>query len=527
MNAYFQVLSNDEGTFLKYFPPTQGGLPVAPGEIAEYLNAHKIPSDAGALSAFIDTLREPGVTKVSPAKLDAPIDEEVKISVSDDRLTAYARFYAPSDAGSVMSADEIQRKLVASRISRGISEKIIRAFTAGRQYCRDIPIAKGIAPVQGKPATIKYFFNTQTHAKPTQREDGSVDFHNLNLVNNCKKGDVLAHLTKEVPGTAGVSVFGDVIKPAEVKKRSLTAVKNTCLSPDGLELCSSVDGHVQLIADKIFVSDVYRVENVDTSTGNIDYEGSVEVIGNVNSGFSVKAGGNVDVRGVVEAASVEAGGNIIIERGMNGMGKGTLMAGGDIIAKFIENASIECKGYVRSETIMHSQVLAGTEVTVDGKRGMISGGRICAKNCVSVKTLGSDMGSDTTIEIGADPIKKERLKELQRENEKLNADIEEIKQVLEVKFKSFQRQKSAELVKEIQSKQTQATAKAEVIRKNSEEIELLKAELAQGQRAYVAVTGVAYAGTRIVISDVSLTTKSAFKYCRFVKDQGEVKITAL
>ena len=95
-----------------------------------------------------------------------------------------------------------------------------------------------------------------------------------------------------------------------------------------------VDGHVSLVEGKVFVSDVYEVENVDLSTGNIDFEGSVQVKGNVSSNFVIRAGGNVIISGVVEGAYIEAGGNIIIARGMNGMTKGILKAGGNIVAKF-------------------------------------------------------------------------------------------------------------------------------------------------------------------------------------------------
>ena len=73
--------------------------------------------------------------------------------------------------------------------------------------------------------------------------------------------------------------------------------------------------------DSVFVSDVLIVENVDNSTGNIEYEGNVQVNGNVCTNFRVKAQGNVEVNGVVEGAYIEAGENIIIARGMNGMGK--------------------------------------------------------------------------------------------------------------------------------------------------------------------------------------------------------------
>ena len=121
----------------------------------------------------------------------------------------------------------------------------------------------------------------------------------------------------------------------------------------------------------------------------------------------------MEVSGVVEGALVEAGGDIIIAKGMNGMGKGVLNAKGNVVAKFLENATVTALGYVSSESILHSTVYAGDEITVSGKRGFITGGRVCATNMVSVKTLGSSMGADTIVEVGADPTVKVRIQNLQ------------------------------------------------------------------------------------------------------------------
>ena len=40
--------------------------------------------------------------------------------------------------------------------------------------------------------------------------------------------------------------------------------------------------------------------DVDFSTGNIDFIGSVKVMGSVRNGFSVKAEGNVEIMGRLE-----------------------------------------------------------------------------------------------------------------------------------------------------------------------------------------------------------------------------------
>ena len=72
-------------------------------------------------------------------------------------------------------------------------------------------------------------------------------------------------------------------------------------------LTCDISGHVILENDKIFVSNVLELVNVDNSTGDIDYEGDVVVNGNVLAGFTVKATGDITVSGIVEGATVIAG----------------------------------------------------------------------------------------------------------------------------------------------------------------------------------------------------------------------------
>ena len=139
------------------------------------------------------------------------------------------------------------------------------------------------------------------------------------------------------------------------------------MSEDGLRLYSEVSGHVSLTDGRVFVSDTYEVAaDVDSSTGDIDYEGNVVVRGNVITGFTVKAKGDIEVYGVVEGAYIEAEGQIILRRGMQGMNKGILKANGNIITKFIENAEVIAGGYINTDSIMHSKVSAKGDIVVGG-----------------------------------------------------------------------------------------------------------------------------------------------------------------
>lgn len=208
-----------------------------------------------------------------------------------------------------------------------------------------------------------------------------------------------------------------------------------------MSISSGVNGCVSLIDGQVFVSDLYEVENVDNSTGNIEFEGSVQVNGNVCSGFSVIAQGNVIVNGVVEGAFIRADGDIVIARGMNGMSKGRLEAGGNIVAKFLENSNANAAGYISAESILHSKVMAGSEINVNGRRGNVTGGHVCAGYKVSAKNLGANLGASTVVEVGVNPGLKAEYQTLQEELLEIQKVIKKTQPILtnyaEKKAKGF------------------------------------------------------------------------------------------
>lgn len=529
MNAYFQLIAAPNGTALRLVPPTDGGEKINISELTEYLQLKKVEVvDMKSLYQAALGLEKEMVVPLSP-KAGLPEQETFTLHISEDKMEAVARFYPPSNTGApIGSRDEIINDLRFRKVIFGVDEAALDAYLSKRNYCEDIVVARGQEPVHGKDARIEYFFNTDLSTKPTRNEDGSVDFFHLNTINHCKVGDELARLYKEVPGVPGHNVCGELIKPRDIKRLTLKYGNNIQLSEDGCVITSGVNGHVCLTGDKVFVSDVYEVENVGTATGNIESEGSVLVTGNVQAGFSIKAKGNVEVRGVVEGATIETDGDIIIARGMNGMGKGVLKAGGRIILKFAENATIRSGAYVESESILHSHVDAQTEVMVDGRKGFIAGGVVRATEKISCKTLGSPMGADTIVEVGVNPEQKARFQQLQKEIMDLNKNLKNIQPIL---INATQKLKKGEKFPPEQMKYIQSLAVA-----NKQQTEQLEAshrelkeldDLMQNQgNACVMVSDEVYAGTKIAIGDASMVVKNPTKYCRFIRERGDIKVTA-
>ncbi|MDE6600637.1 MAG: FapA family protein [Lachnospiraceae bacterium] len=529
MNGYFRLVNREGASSLKLFPPKGDGKPIDVSDVVEYLTMKDYTCDLPTLKRAVQSAEKEQQEISLGNETRLPERECYKLRIGPDRMQAFAKFYAASEGGENMTADEMIKDLALQGIKCGIRKENIEGFFAKRDYLEEILVAEGREPVQGKNAFIEYKFNTDKKVKPTLKEDGSVDFFHLNILNHCNKGDVLAVLHPEVPGEPGEDLAGNRILPAEVRKETLKFGRNIEISEDRTTLTAQVDGHVELVEGSVFVSDELVVENVDNSTGNIDYEGNVQINGNVATNFQVKANGDIVVKGVVEGAQLIAGGNIIIARGMNGMGRGVLKADGNIVAKFLENVTAEAEGYVASESILHSRVTAGGEVNVDGRRGFITGGKVSAAGSIHVKTLGSQMGADTIVEVGTDPKLKERINQLQKQ---IGEDTKLLQTVQPTLISAKQKlakgaRLSPEQIQQIQSMAALNKEKTEAIAAANKEIEQLQKQTVSSSETMICVKGEVYPGTRICIGDVSMVVQKTTHYCRFIRERGDVKMAPL
>ncbi|RKM62447.1 DUF342 domain-containing protein [Butyrivibrio sp. CB08] len=525
MNGYFQLVITPKGTGIKVFPPTDGGEPLNVNDVRDYLEDRKIQYDVVLINDAV-TKAEENVAIFTQEQV-LPEREGCKYTISQDRMTVTAFFYPPSEGAELMTEKEVMDSLAYRKVKYGIQEDAIKKFFEHRQYCTEIVVAQGKKVVEGHDAKVELHFNANLRAKPTLREDGSVDYFHLNLINNVQQGQLLATLHKEVLGEPGINIYGETIKPHSVKSTFIKFGKNTVLSEDKTQLFAAKSGHVTVREGKITVSDVLVVENVDVSTGNIEYEGSVEVKGVVASNFSVKAGGNIVVKGIVEGATLDAGADVILECGAKA--GGNITAGGNVVTKFIENATVNSRGGVTSECILHSNVSSGTEVTVTGRRGFIAGGKVTAADRITAKVLGSEMGANTIIEVGADPQLKVRLKDLQKNITAANKNLESMKPTLEGFTKmlkagaKFTPEQVANVKKLMEVNKT-LTAQ---VQQNEEEYSELMEKLAESKEADVIVEGTAYPGTTVNIGELSMIVKKPVQYSRFVVKEGDVRLAPI
>lgn len=197
MNGYFQVVCSNNQTYLHVFPPTDGGMTAATSEIGEYLGNKGIPYDSSAISEIAGMSGKHEVL-INHMTCDE-VREDYKLTISPDKMNAIVRFYPPSLKGGTLSKQEFIADLSFKGIEFGIQEEEIDRFFNNKRYCEDYIVAVGQQPRHGSDAYIEYYFNTDLSARPTLKEDGSVDFFHLNTISHCHEGDVLAKLFRKIP----------------------------------------------------------------------------------------------------------------------------------------------------------------------------------------------------------------------------------------------------------------------------------------------------------------------------------------
>lgn len=529
INGYFRVIWMDKTAVCEIYAPKEGGEPVRYKEVSNFLSRHGI-----------EGYSEYDLHQALIADCDCTVElcegngiefsETVETNWSLDKMKVTFRLIPPSEKGSLLNQQDLEAELSTRGIKYGIREDVIQEILSQRIYNTDIVVAEGKPPRHGTDATIEYYFNTNPSLKPKHNEDGSVDYHSLNTICPVKKGDKLATLHPVDPGEVGCDVFGKQIFPRTVRDKKLEYGLNISASEDNTEIFSDVTGHVSLVGGKVFVSDVYEVPaDVDASTGDITYKGSVNIKGSVRGGFTVIAENNIIVEGSVEDALLQAGGDIVVRCGIQGMQRGVLEAQGNVITKYIENAKVFAGGYVETGSIIYSEVSAGEDIIVAEHKGFINGGIIRAGGKVEANSIGSTMGSRTTIEVGMPPEKKERYNQIKKEMENYRAELNKLKPVIE----KYNEAMATGVKLDDKNKQyfTQLVANAKKINESlaveQKEFEELGQELLVGKHAKVCVRKDIYPGTLVTISEVSCVVKDKRSYCVLQRKDGKITFSSL
>jgi uncharacterized protein (DUF342 family) len=450
----------------------------------------------------------------------------INLAVSKDRMGAFLTIEPPPDGNFRVTRDEIMSLLAQKRISYGIKDSVIGEIASKPVYNREYQVAEGLAPKPGTDGRLEYAFEYSDDVAPVVLPSGQIDYKNMNLIHEASEGEVLCRVFKPTPGADGFSVYGDKLPAKPGKPVNPPRGRNVRLSDAGDAVMATISGQVKRSASSIDVLQEFEVKkDVDYSTGNITFVGNVTVRGNVLSGFSVSCGGDVTIYGLVEKASITAAGDIVLHGGMTGQGSGSLRAGGNIFAKYVENSIITASGKITAECIMHSAVRAGVGIELIGRKGLLVGGSAKAREYVKAITIGSQFATQTEIDVGSDPRVVDRIKEIKNEVLRLQAESKKTAQALAMLAKlenagalSPEKQLLYARTLKISS---EYDAKLEQLK---EEHDGLEAQAAGSGRGVVSASGTVFVGVRVAIGNASMLLKEDLKYCSLKSDGSDIRV---
>lgn len=516
----FSIQFRDDGVFLTVNPAKEAEQPLQVGQVLDALANRNVTNFERNVVEGTIRLRTGVAVKIADIVRNRG-KADIGVMVSRDRMEAFLQIEMPEGAARP-EREAVLARLREVGVKHGVlSEPIDLAI---RQPGLRVLCAKGTPAENGIDAKIEVLVDQSQKGRPVELEDGSVDFKNIGMYSDVEKGRVIAQKVPATPGTPGSDVLGNPVPPRPGKDVPLPMGANLQIV-DGVRLVAATGGNLVINNGKFSVSPVLQIaSDVDLSTGNIDFSGDVVIRGSVQEGFSVKAGGNVDISGIVSGGSVE-GLNVTVRLGILGLNKGSIKAMGTVVAKFIENATVEAgQDILVNDVVLHSHLSAGKKIRVEGKRGQIVGGVAAAGEEIVAKTAGTTSTIDTELQAGVNPKLREEFLNLRKGIKPMEESLDQLQKGLH-KLRSIDQNllppEKKELLLKLTRAQFNTMGQVDAMRKRLGELETACEELKGGQ---VRIADYVYPGVKIMIGSLVKPVQEPARFVTYYADDGEIKI---
>lgn len=449
------------------------------------------------------------------------------ITVSEDKMSALINFSQAKELRTEelakMTVPDVMKLLKNHGVKQGIYKERIHDLIEKKQFDIDVTVAEGKTASNGQDGVFKYYFRKDLDRRPRVLEDGSVDYKNMELFEAVKKDILIAEYRPATMGVFGYDVTGQILAPMRGKELPPLRGTGFTMTEDKKQYYSLMDGIIELDEEdnRLDIRNLYMVPgDVDASTGNIDFNGDINIMGNVQSGFSITATGSVVIDGHCEGCQIRAGKDVIIRKGCQGRGIGKIMAGGEITGKFFESATLKAEGDIEASYLLNCQLHTAGKLLVEGRKGVIIGGTICAKQGVVCSGIGNIAEIKTLVEVGIDKEDMASYQELLRSVDKVDAELK----TCETALKKFMAQpvrddKATALIQRLnKAVYTQKARKKELIQEREKQME----QMTKQKGARIQVNGRIYPGTLLYLNADPFVVKEIYVNVDFVKHDNQI-----
>lgn len=353
--------------------------------------------------------------------------DSFKVILAEDRMAAFVRLSHDAD----VSIQDLRDALARESITAGISPVALRQAVEGqRGVFHQVAWGKkpeAIGGTDGNGPVLVSRFAASQGVPPSSFIAGPgfrLAWKKLRDRGAVSVGDVLAFVRNADRYPKALTVTGDQVPCIEFTSRWRPG-KNARISRDGTSVVSTRPGIPFQSEEGLGVLDHVSVEgDIDGSSGDVAFPGDLSIHGDVQSGFKVSATGSILIGGNLWG-SATARGRIVVSGGISAPGE-VVESGAGISCRFCENSLLRSARDIEvAEAVIHSVVETEGSLTAMGGKGKIAGGMVRATLGVRVNVAGTPMGVPTVIEVGVSPRLRHEQARLERELEKVRADLKQ------------------------------------------------------------------------------------------------------
>lgn len=365
-------------------------------------------------------------------KTNSNIQEKSKetfVRVTEDLHEGWLYLAKPKE-GESYTKEGIIELLAENGIKAGLIMSNITAMVKKGVYERSIKVALYEEPKEGNNGYYQFYFDVDAinTKNPKIRPDGSVDYTSINILIGVNKDDKICTYHRAKEGVPGYLIDGTPIMPAPVAEKVPLKGIGFRYDEETGDYYAEQTGKLDYRNEKeLFIRNVYQIKGDITQLNHrIEFNGDIEIDGSVESGSVIRSSGSVIISGVVEAAEIFAGGNVVLKRGVQGSNKAKIVTNGDVYADFIEHTTVKAKGSVNSNTILNSQVYAENQVILTGKRGTLVGGYTHGRQGIKCTNLGNNVEVKTVAHVGLETKDYLKNQDIMKKDTFLREELEDI-----------------------------------------------------------------------------------------------------
>ena len=377
------------------------------------------------------------------------------LHIAENNMQALLTLYPRLSDMSALTQKQLATLLREERISYGIDQDVLKEsvdhLARRKNPLLNIPIARGILPIDGKDAYLR--FELEIGPLPGKiLRGGTIDFRERKIFTGVDEKQVIACKVPETSGSPGINIFGESIPQWPGKDIVVKISGDVSYLPDTGQVIATRAGVLATVnGNNIKVSAKQTISgDIDFSVGNIESKDSVDIKGGIYPGFKVQTGGDLLIGGNVQSATVHSKGNVVVKGGLLGE-NARLEAQGDADINFIERAQIIAGGGILIRKGAYYGTVTGDSDICCSPESRIVGGVFCCADNFSGGNVGSHQAEPAIIAAGVESKRYRRYTKLKQQivdmaaklaalhdREETNSVIREIRQQYAAELQELQ-----------------------------------------------------------------------------------------